>query len=92
MRGVVLAHEVLDALAVERIVWDGSTWRQQLVGLHLVGLHGDGLAEPSLLLEPGEPLEPAVLSRLEPLGLLVPNPQRPEGWCTEWHPAVEPWL
>ena len=92
VRGVVLAHEVLDALAVERIVWDGSSWRQQLVGLHLVGLHGDGPSEPSLRLEPGEPLEPAVLSRLEPLGLLVPNPQRPEGWCTEWHPAVEPWL
>jgi len=92
VRGVVLAHEVLDALAVERIVWDGTSWRQQLVGLHLVGLHGDGPAEPSLRLEPGEPLEPAVLSRLEPLGLLVPNPQRPEGWCTEWHPAVEPWL
>lgn len=87
VRGVVLAHEVLDALAVERIEWDGASWRQQLVGLH-----GDGSAEPSLRLEPGEPLEPAVLSRLKPLGLLEPNPQRPEGWCTEWHPAVEPWL
>jgi len=87
VRGVVLAHEVLDALAVERIVWDGTAWLQQLVGLH-----GDGPAGPSLRLEPGEPLEPAVLSRLKPLGLLEPNPQRPEGWCTEWHPAVEPWL
>ena len=87
VRGVVLAHEVLDALAVERILWDGTAWRQQLVGLN-----GDGPAEPSLRLEPGEPLEPAVLSRLKPLGLLEPNPQRPEGWCTEWHPAVEPWL
>ena len=87
VRGVVLAHEVLDALAVERIEWDGASWRQQLVGLH-----GGGSAEPSLRLEPGEPLEPAVLSRLKPLGLLEPNPQRAEGWSTEWHPAVEPWL
>jgi SAM-dependent MidA family methyltransferase len=33
LRGVVLAHEVLDALPVERIVWDGERWRQQLVEL-----------------------------------------------------------
>jgi SAM-dependent MidA family methyltransferase len=87
VRGVVLAHEVLDALAVERIVWDGASWYQQLVRLH-----GDAPAELTLRLEPGEPLEPAVLSRLKPLGLLEPKSQRPEGWCTEWHPAVEPWL
>ena len=92
VRGVVLAHEVLDALAVERIVWDGVSWRQQLVRLNLVGLNGDELPERPLRLEPGEPLEPAVLSRLQPLGLLEPNPQRAEGWSTEWHPAVEPWL
>ena len=87
VRGVVLAHEVLDALAVERILWDGTSWRKQLVRLH-----GDAAAEPSLRLEPGEPLEPAVLSRLKPLGLLEPNPQRQQGWCTEWHPAARPWL
>ena len=87
VRGVVLAHEVLDALAVERIVWDGTSWRQQVVRLH-----GEASAAPSLRLEPGEPLEPSVLSRLKPLGLLEPNPQRPEGWCTELHCAVRPWL
>ena len=87
VRGVVLAHEVLDALAVERIVWDGTSWRQQLVRLH-----GEAAAERSLRLEPGEPLEPAVLSRLKPLGLLEPHPQRDPGWCTEVHGAVAPWL
>ena len=54
VRGVVLAHEVLDALAVERIEWDGMTWRQQVVRLNLVGLNGDGSAEPSLRLEAGD--------------------------------------
>ncbi|MFM2158171.1 MAG: hypothetical protein RLZZ124_645, partial [Cyanobacteriota bacterium] len=34
VRGVLLAHEVLDALAVERIVWDGALWRRQRVALH----------------------------------------------------------
>ena len=87
VRGVVLAHEVLDALAVERIVWDGATWRQQLVRLH-----GDVSADRSLRLEPGAPLEPDLLSRLKPFGLLEPNLQRDPGWCTEWHVAVAPWL
>jgi SAM-dependent MidA family methyltransferase len=88
LRGVLLAHEVLDALAVERIVWDGALWRQQQVVLH----GGAGGAEPSLRLEPGEPLEPATGEALQALGLLPPSPQRPAGWCTELHPGLEPWL
>jgi len=87
VRGVVLAHEVLDALAVDRIVWDGASWRQQRVKLH-----GDASASAALRLEPGDPLDPAALSRLKALGLLEANSQRDPGWCTEWHPAVGPWL
>jgi SAM-dependent MidA family methyltransferase len=87
VRGVVLAHEVLDALAVERIVWHGALWRQQMVALH-----GGAAAQPSLRLEPGDPLEPEAASQLEALGLLPPSPQRPEGWCSELHPELAPWL
>ncbi|EAQ69228.1 hypothetical protein RS9917_12330 [Synechococcus sp. RS9917] len=87
VRGVVLAHEVLDALAVERIVWDGALWRRQQVALQQV----PG-AEPSLRLEPGEPLGPEQLAQLEPLGLLTPGAQHAPGWCTELHPEQGPWL
>ena len=87
VRGVVLAHEVLDALAVERIEWDGATWRQQQVVLDR-----SSPARPSLRLEPGAPLEPAVAAQLEPLGLLPASPQLPPGWCSELHPGLEPWL
>ncbi|MFO7628236.1 MAG: SAM-dependent methyltransferase, partial [Prochlorococcaceae cyanobacterium] len=87
VHGVVLAHEVLDALAVERIEWDGALWRQQVVAIH------EGAeAGPSLRLKPGEPLEPAAAAQLESLGLLPPSPQRPPGWCSELHPGLEPWL
>lgn len=85
--GVMLAHEVLDALAVERIIWDGAVWRQQRVALHEVPPSG-----LSLRLEPGEPLEPAGAAQLEALGLLPPSPQRPAGWCTELHPGLGVWL
>ncbi len=87
VRGVVLAHEVLDALAVERITFDGALWRRQLVALH-----GVADAKPALRLEPGEPLEPEAASQLEALGLLPPSPQRPAGWCSELHPELAPWL
>lgn len=87
LRGVVLAHEVLDALAVERIVWDGALWRRQVVALH-----EGAAAQPSLRLEPGEPLGPEADAALTALGLLPPTPQRPAGWCTELHPELEPWL
>ena len=87
VRGVLLAHEVLDALAVERIVWDGTLWRRQQLALHEASD-----APPSLRLEPGEPLEPQELAQLETLGLLQPGSQRPPGWCTELHPEQAPWL
>ena len=82
VRGVVLAHEVLDALAVERIVSDGAQWRRQRVTLH-----GDRLR-----LEPGEPLDPSLLALLEPLQLATPGPHRPPGWCSELHGELSPWL
>ncbi|MBV2350964.1 SAM-dependent methyltransferase [Synechococcus sp. HK05] len=87
VRGVLLAHEVLDALAVERIEWDGALWRRQRVALH-----EDPAAGPSLRLEPGEPLEPHVAEQLEPLGLVPAGAQRQSGWCTELHPGLGPWL
>jgi SAM-dependent MidA family methyltransferase len=80
--GVVLAHEVLDALAVERIVSDGSRWCRQRVAL----------APEGLRLLWGEPLSAEDLESLLRLGLAEPGPDRPAGWCTELHPGLEPWL
>ena len=82
LRGVVLAHEVLDALAVERIERRGWRWcRQRVV------LDGDVLR-----LEAGEPLAGALLEPLADLGLLPLDERRPEGWCSELHPGLAPWL
>lgn len=81
-RGVLLAHEVLDALAVERIVSDGVRWCRQRVSLGPEGLR----------LTCGEPLESEGLEPLAPLGLATPGPERPAGWCSEGHPGLEPWL
>ena len=78
--GVMLAHEVLDALAVERVLWDGQCWRLQ--GVSLVG-------SSELELAAGPPLSESLRLELE---VLIPGPQRPAGWCTELHVGVGPWL
>lgn len=94
--GVVLAHEVLDALPVERIVWDGSRWRRQRVALTAPAAEAAESAPeapgPGLALVAGEPLESHDLQRVAELGLADPGPGRPAGWCTELHPGLEPWL
>ncbi len=85
--GVVLAHEVLDALAVERIRWDGRQWRQQRVAL------SQGADPPERLqFVDGDPLEPQAEPALESLGLWPPDQRRGPGWTTELHPGLKPWL
>jgi SAM-dependent MidA family methyltransferase len=88
VRGVVVAHEVLDALAVERVVWDGSDWRRQQVAL----LAGEDEARPGLEFVLGDRLTDVELWQLSELGLGDPGPQRPAGWCSELHPGLAPWL
>jgi SAM-dependent MidA family methyltransferase len=85
--GVLLAHEVLDALAVERISWDGAHWRRQLVALE-----PGPCAQPQLVFELGDPLEPELLAQLNDLALVPAGDQRPAGWTTELHPGQRPWL
>lgn len=82
LRGVVLAHEVLDALAVERFEHRGSQWRRQQVRLGVAGLE----------LTATEPLAAVELRTLELLGLAMPGPQRPEGWSSELHGQLAPWM
>ncbi|MFN7678347.1 MAG: class I SAM-dependent methyltransferase [Cyanobacteriota bacterium] len=80
LHGVAIAHEVLDALPVDRLLWDGCQWRWQHVASE------DG----GLVLVPGPALK---VEELERIAAFDPwTPARPAGWCTELHPAVEPWF
>ncbi|MCP9927486.1 SAM-dependent methyltransferase [Cyanobium sp. CH-040] len=88
VRGVLLAHEVLDALPVERICWDGEDWRRQRVVL----AGGSDGGEALLRLQPGERLEAGLRPALAGLGLDPPGPRLGPGWTTELHPGLAPWL
>ena len=87
LHGVVIAHEVLDALAVDRIVWDGARWRTQLVVLN-----DADRSIPTLHLEAGPLLSSEQLAHLASLGLDQITDQLPVGWCTEIHSQVADWL
>jgi SAM-dependent MidA family methyltransferase len=95
-RGVLLAHEVLDALAVERVIWDGSHWRRELVVLE-----GAESPEPQLRQVPGDPLDPKadallweqlVVRGLAGCGGGSAAGRLPAGWTTELHPTLAAWL
>lgn len=84
LRGVAIAHEVLDALPVDRVLWDGRCWRWQQVACH----------QGALALEPGPPLPAETLEELETVLQSAPGGAgaRPAGWCTELHPELGPWF
>lgn len=80
LTGVVIAHEVLDALPVDRVVWDGECWRWQVVSCD----------QGRLRLRAGAALEPR---EMVPLSLLdLAGPEREPGWCTELHPGLKAWF
>lgn len=80
LTGVVLAHEVLDALPVDRLLWDGSHWRWQHVSIQGAALAL--VAGPALCADERRAITAFDLNA----------PTRPPGWCTELHPGVAPWL
>ncbi|MCP9850146.1 SAM-dependent methyltransferase [Cyanobium sp. Morenito 9A2] len=82
VHGVVLAHEVLDALAVERFEHHRGQWCRQRVQLR----------DTTVELVAAEQLSPAELETLVDLGLEQPGEARPEGWCSELHSGLGPWL
>jgi SAM-dependent MidA family methyltransferase len=80
LQGVVIAHEVLDALAVDRVLWDGQHWRRQIVAL----------LDHQLALVAGDVLLPEERERM---ARLVPFPKDlVPGWCTELHSGLVPWF
>ena len=80
--GVVLAHELLDAFPVDRIVL-----RDGQLALQAVALHSDG----TLAFQP-LPLPESMAAAMAEVGLLLPPAEAEEGWCSEWHGSYRTWL
>ena len=87
--GVVVAHELLDALAVERLVLRTGRMQRQMVRLRdrssSAQIH---LAEATF---DGE-LRTQFQSECERAGMVIPPNGAEDGWTTEWHACVAPWM
>ena len=86
LRGLVLAHELLDALPVERLIYDDGVLWQQLVALDNNG---------ALVWSKG-PLPPLLEEEIEQVcercGLVLPPLDAEPGWTTEWHIGSLGWF
>lgn len=89
--GILIAHELLDALPVERLVLRDGELRRQMVTLNPALSHPAGL-----LSWDDDPLPASLASRIQMeadrAGVRFPPPCAEDGWATEWHHAVSPWM
>ena len=83
VRGVVLAHELLDALPVERLIWSGEGLFRQGVKLLDSGDGTPALTGVSMPLP--DDLRAEVLGVAEACGFSLPPVDVAAGWATEWH-------
>ena len=82
VHGVVIAHELLDALPVERLIWRQGSLRQQWVELNQNG----GLRTTHRPLPDG--LHQEIRRVCSQGGIQLPPPDAEEGWTTEWNSAL----
>ena len=87
--GIIIAHEVLDAFPVERIVFRDQQLFRQGVKLEYQG------TEPFLTFSEMplcDGLNDSLLDINNSLGIRIPPAGVKEGWCSEYHKDLEPWL
>ena len=86
VHGVVIAHELLDALPVERLIWREGALQQQWVELDPNG----GLLSTHRPLPDG--LHKEIKRVCSQTGIQLPPPDAEEGWTTEWSSALPDWF
>ncbi len=87
--GVVIAHEVLDAFPVERLVLrDENLFRQ---GVFLTD-HSNQFTLDYCCLPMTSSLEKSVAQVCKSINLKIPPDNAINGWTTEWHVEISPWL
>lgn len=86
VHGVVIAHELLDALPVERLIWREGSLQQQWVALDPNG----GLCSTHRPFP--DRLHQEIKRVCSQGGIQLPPPDAEEGWTTEWNSALPDWF
>ena len=90
VNGVMLAHELLDALPVERLILREGSLRRQMVALETSDASVPVLRWDEDPLPP--PLEAQILKQADRDAFELPPRGAREGWATEWHHSMAPWM
>ena len=90
VKGILIAHELLDALPVERLILRSGSLRRQMVTLTT------SEASVPLLSWDDDPLPHLLQDQIDEQanrdGLELPPSGALEGWATEWHHSLDPWM
>ncbi|WP_244279563.1 SAM-dependent methyltransferase [Synechococcus sp. UW179A] len=90
VNGIMIAHELLDALPVERLILKGGSLRRQMVTLQASG------ASKALLRWDDDPLPVPMQAQIQECAdrdaFELPPRGALDGWATEWHHSVQPWM
>ncbi len=87
--GVMLAHEMLDALPVERLVWNNEQLWQQGVTL---SKDEDQSTLNYINLPISNSLRESISHAHSDFGIEIPPSNAPDGWSTEWHCDLSNWF
>ena len=82
VHGVVLAHELLDALPVDRVVQ-----RSGELQLQMVSLQPEGHLQWDV-----HPLPIALAQSIAEADVQLPPDGAEDGWCSEWHTSYANWI
>ena len=89
--GVVLAHELLDALPVERLIWRDGELRQMGVSLQR-SAKNEGLSLVWMDQQLPDHLRDQLSWAQQRCNLALPPKGASDGWCSEWHSEIPHWL
>ncbi len=87
--GIIIAHEVLDALPVERIILRNKILFRQ--GVKIIERDGNYFTELVELPLP-DSLKDSIISATDKLQISIPPTDAVDGWNSEWHSCVKPFL
>ena len=87
--GVVIAHELLDALPVERLIYKNKTLFRQGIALEE---HDSDSSISFVELPLSKEIKSSLVEIEDAIGLKIPPDGTPDGWCSEWHIELSNWF
>ena len=87
--GIMIANELLDALPVDRLIFNNNKLFMQTI--KLINYNEKYFIDFSKVPIPND-IELELSNARDELGINIPPKNTPEGWSTEWHSSLNSWF